>query len=131
MPKCPFCDVQNPVEAVTCNECRAELQQPSLQTSPDAGNQAAAPPLPAEADEAFSPDESADPFEVELCGLLAAGRKIEAIRRYRKRWGSELRESKAAVEALARQHGLPVTQAGCGTLGLVLLTTCGGLWSLL
>ena len=131
MPKCPFCDFLNPVEAVACRECHAELKQPSPQTSPDDHDQTSTPPDPAQVDNAFTPDEPADPFEAELCELLAAGNQIEAIRRYRTQKGGGLKEAKDAVEVLARQRGLPITQAGCGTASLLLMMTCGGLWYLL
>lgn len=41
-------------------------------------------------------------FEDELRALMAAGRKIEAIKRYRTATGAGLAEAKSAVEALER-----------------------------
>ena len=44
--------------------------------------------------------------EQSLDELLAAGRKIEAIKQYREKSGAGLREAKKAVEARAAQLGL-------------------------
>lgn len=58
-------------------------------------------------------DTFAQSFEDELRALLAAGQKIEAIRRYREQMGAGLAEAKAAVEALERSdesaHGSAAT----------------------
>ena len=57
-------------------------------------------------------------FEGELLRLLQAGRKIEAIKRYRERNPCGLKEAKDFVEALAKQRGIVSPQGGC--LGVVL-----------
>jgi ribosomal protein L7/L12 len=57
--------------------------------------------------------------DAELWDLLKRGEKIGAIKHYRERTGAGLAEAKAAVEALARQYGLPMRAAGCA--GVVLL----------
>ena len=59
-----------------------------------------------------------DDFEGELLRLLQAGRKIEAIKRYRERNPCGLKEAKDFVEALAKQRGIVSPQGGC--LGVVL-----------
>src|SRR4051812_41478719 len=59
-------------------------------------------------------------FEDEISSLLEQGQKIEAIRRYRKRIGADLKESKDAVEALAERRGIVISQ-GAGCLGLVIV----------
>ncbi len=46
-------------------------------------------------------------FEDELRTLLAAGRKIEAVKRYREATGAGLADAKNAVEALERAGSLP------------------------
>ena len=54
-------------------------------------------------------------FEAELQDLLAAGKKIEAIKLHRERTGSGLAEAKEAVEALEREEevgDVPLEQAG-------------------
>jgi ribosomal protein L7/L12 len=61
-----------------------------------------------------------EPFERELVTLLGEGKKIEAIKRYRERTGTGLKESKDAVEGLGVRHGLPVTH-GSGCLGGIAL----------
>jgi ribosomal protein L7/L12 len=43
-------------------------------------------------------------FEDELLSLMLAGKKIEAIKRYRERTGADLAEAKEAVEALERNR---------------------------
>jgi ribosomal protein L7/L12 len=50
--------------------------------------------------------------------LLAAGRKIAAIKLYREQTSCGLKEAKDAVEALAAQHGI-VSPARSGCLGVV------------
>jgi ribosomal protein L7/L12 len=46
-------------------------------------------------------------LNAELLHLLAAGRTIEAIKRYRQATGAGLAEAKAAIEALAAGESLP------------------------
>jgi ribosomal protein L7/L12 len=48
-----------------------------------------------------------DKFDAELRALMAAGRKIEAIKQYREVTGAGLAEAKDAVEALVRGESLP------------------------
>lgn len=58
--------------------------------------------------------------EGELVGLLEAGKKIEAIKLYRRHTGAGLKEAKDAVEAVAAQRGIAAaSKSGC--LGVVLL----------
>ncbi len=55
------------------------------------------------------PQDGIDPdSEAQLLALLQAGKLIEAIKRHRQLYGSDLRTAKQAVEALARQHGIRV-----------------------
>jgi large subunit ribosomal protein L7/L12 len=49
-------------------------------------------------------------FEAELKGLLAEGRKIDAIKRYREQTGAGLAEAKQAVEALERGESPPAAE---------------------
>jgi hypothetical protein len=70
-------------------------------------------------------------FEGELRSLLAAGQKIEAIRRYRERTGVGLAEAKEFVEALEGGGSpgyTPTSRSGtCGCVGcLFLLLLLGG-----
>jgi ribosomal protein L7/L12 len=53
--------------------------------------------------------------------LLRAGQKIAAIKLYRETTGVGLAEAKNAVEALAREHGMPTGQVGCGSSVLSVL----------
>ena len=57
----------------------------------------------------------------EILELLRAGQKIRAIKLYRERTGVGLADAKNAVEALAREEGLPVGGSGCGSAVLSLL----------
>jgi ribosomal protein L7/L12 len=63
--------------------------------------------------------------DADLWDLLKKGEKIEAIKLYRARTGAGLAEAKAAVEAIGRQHGIPMKGSGCASLiwlGLVPVT---------
>jgi ribosomal protein L7/L12 len=66
---------------------------------------------------------AADALEKQILELLVAGRKIAAIKLYRERTGSGLKDSKDAVEALASRHGIVApARSGCfGVLALLLL----------
>ncbi|MBC8115979.1 MAG: ribosomal protein L7/L12 [Candidatus Saccharimonas sp.] len=61
-------------------------------------------------------------FEGELLRLLQAGRKIEAIKRYRERNPCGLKEAKDFVEALAAQRGIVAPRGGCLGMALALMT---------
>ncbi len=63
------------------------------------------------------PDEG---FERELTGMLQAGRKIDAIKRFREQTGAGLKEAKEAVERLAAAQGLAASR-GTGCLNVLLL----------
>lgn len=64
-----------------------------------------------------------DPLDDELLRLLRQGRKLQAVKLYRRRSGATLMQSKQAVEELAQRHGLVIPGRGCGAavLALVLL----------
>ncbi len=57
--------------------------------------------------------------DADLTDLLRRGQKIEAIKLYRERTGTGLREAKEAVDRLAIQSGVAAEGAGC--LGVLLL----------
>jgi ribosomal protein L7/L12 len=52
--------------------------------------------------------------DAEILELVRAGQKIRAIKLYRDKTGAGLADAKNAVEAMARAHGLPTAQSGCG-----------------
>lgn len=79
MPRCTFCDHDNPPAAHHCRNCGADFLDSS---GPTPGPQ--------------------DALERQVRYLLAEGRKIEAIRIYRERTGMGLKEAKDAVEASQR-----------------------------
>jgi ribosomal protein L7/L12 len=66
-----------------------------------------------------------DDLEQQLLPLLVGGQKIPAIKLYRERTGAGLKESKDAVEALARRHGLAPKGAGCAGVVALLLGIAG------
>lgn len=78
MPKCPSCQQDVSLDHERCPVCGALLA--------DGGRKE---------------------LENELRGLLEQGRKIEAIKLYRERTGTGLREAKDAVEALQAGAALP------------------------
>ena len=99
MPKCSFCDHPNPPGAERCEGCgawvaQAERGEPDRDRLPEAG----------------SPSDTAgheDDLRGRVRSLLAEGRKIEAIKVYRRATGAGLKESKDAVESLDLPGGLP------------------------
>jgi ribosomal protein L7/L12 len=68
--------------------------------------------------------------DADLWDLMKKGEKIQAIKLYRERTGAGLAEAKRAVEAIARQHGIPLQGAGCASLVLLGLVpaTAAALW---
>jgi ribosomal protein L7/L12 len=92
MPKCRFCDHNNPVGADRCQNCGSWIEQ------------AVPSELPSQEPKSNSRDRVArkpDSLEGQIRSLMQAGRKIEAIKIYRQETGSGLKEAKDAVEALA------------------------------
>ena len=81
MTRCNFCNHTNPAGATRCMDCGAELPG-----SLEAGHKSLADTLTT---------------------LIQSGQKIEAIKQYRERTGSGLKEAKDAVEALERGEQLP------------------------
>lgn len=55
--------------------------------------------------------------------LVRGGKKIQAIKIYRERYGVGLKDAKDAVEALASRHGIAAQGSGCA--GVVLLGIVG------
>ena len=59
--------------------------------------------------------------EGEVLSQLEAGKLIGATKAYRAQTGLGLKESKDAVEQLARQHGITPPKAGCAGILLGVL----------
>jgi ribosomal protein L7/L12 len=64
--------------------------------------------------------------DADLWDLLKKGEKIQAIKLYRERTGAGLAEAKRAVEAIGRQHGIPMQGAGCASMALLALVPVMG-----
>jgi ribosomal protein L7/L12 len=86
MPKCRFCEQNNPAGVDRCQHCGAWLEQKEQ-------------PLPAPILEAQAM--SAADFESQVRSLASRGQMIGAIKLYRARTGMGLAEAKRAVEAIA------------------------------
>ena len=82
MIRCTFCNYNNPADTTRCTNCGAELAG-----TLEAGHKSLADTLRA---------------------LIQRGQKIEAIKQYRERTRSGLKEAKDAVEALERGESLPI-----------------------
>lgn len=106
MPACSFCDHHNAPDCTRCEKCGAELP-----VDPQAAQRRAARQQLTGLDAAV-----ADAYERE--GIIAA------IKLYREATGQGLKESKEAVESIARGAGLPSPRgAGCGTVAAALVAT--------
>jgi ribosomal protein L7/L12 len=63
--------------------------------------------------------------EADLLDLLRQGQKVEAIKVYRERTGTGLREAKEAIERLAAQHEIAPRGSGCLAMLAVTLAAAG------
>lgn len=153
MPKCPFCDHRNPPSAVSCEQCKAPLSpagqtddrslEEQLRSLLDNGEKVEAIALYRErtgaglreASDAVDAFRRGEPLpslpqidndlEDEILPLLKAGNKIQAVKAYRKRTGSNLKDAARAIDALAAQHGLATKGSGCaGASVLILIAVC-------
>lgn len=160
MPKCRFCDHNVPAGHQQCPSCGAPVDTATLPATVDLEQQVRTlleqgHKLEAvkqykeqtgtslkEAKEAVEaiecgdtlaqPTTPHDDMEGELLALLAAGRKIEAVKLYKQRTGVQLIDAKQAVETLAARHGIVAKGGGCaGVLAVILLAAAGLLITLL
>jgi len=107
MTKCRSCGFENALR-VACAACGAELTDSAVLGRSAAGVAR----------------------EPEILRLLRNGQKIQAIKLHREATSLGLKESKEAVEALARRHGI-VNQPslpGMGVLFLLLAVALSLLW---
>ena len=99
MPKCRFCDHNNPAGIDRCQYCGSWMEQ-------------AVPSALAGQEPRTTSDEQLpqrpDSLEGQILLLMQAGKKIEAIKVYRQETGVDLKEAKDAVEALAA--GRPIAR---------------------
>jgi ribosomal protein L7/L12 len=146
MPTCPICDHGNPLGVDLCQRCGAPLAKSEAPATDEilallaqgrkieairvyreqtgVGLKEAKDAVEAlERGESIQAREFHDTLTQELLSLLGRGEKIEAIKLYRDRTGTGLKEAKEAVEALGARHGVIVKGAGCA--GMVLLIVVG------
>jgi ribosomal protein L7/L12 len=73
-------------------------------------------------------------IEDHIVSLLDAGRKMAAIKLYRRQTGASLKDAKDFVEALAAKHGIGPKAAGCAGMALLLVAVSTiivvGMWAL-
>jgi ribosomal protein L7/L12 len=143
MSRCPFCDCENPSGSKVCRNCRAEMADADQIAAPSdddklaelirRGEKIGAVKLYRErtgvglkeavdAIEAMQrgerPPERGSPAAetsdvADIVSLLEQGKTIAAIKVYREKTGAGLANSKAAVEALARERGIQLPRSGC------------------
>ena len=108
MISCTFCDHKNAVWATRCASCVAELPAPDEPTVAAAGE---------------------TPLEREVLAAYRTQGIISAIKIYRERTGSGLKDAKDAVEALARRYNVPRGRSGGGCAGslAVVLAVAGAM----
>ena len=76
MPKCRFCDHDNPVRVDRCESCGAWIEQKADSTSGDAGRQT-------------EPYPEAGSLETQVLALMEGGKKIDAVKLYREQTGCD------------------------------------------
>lgn len=122
MANCPFCGTRAAAKSRRCQECGADLSD-NLEPQDSFSN-----------DETLKETSSAEMetppvLEQQVVALLRRSQLISAIKLYREQTGQNLRESKLAVEAIGRKHGIVPKNISCGTSVLLFaIGTIGGLW---
>jgi hypothetical protein len=106
MTKCPSCGEENPSGVGLCKRCGKQIP---LEESPQR--------------ESPQAEVASGSFEEQVLGLLRAGKKIDAIKLYRTKMGTDLKEAKDAVEALAKEHNIAAKGAGCASVLLIVAAT--------
>jgi ribosomal protein L7/L12 len=99
MTKCPSCGEENPSGVGLCKRCGGPILL----------------------EEDARPEAAPGSLEEQLLGLLRAGKKIEAIKIFRAKTGADLKQSKDAVENLAKEHNIASSKAGCAGVLLILV----------
>lgn len=105
MRSCPRCKFKNDDLRKQCASCGLSLGRPSSSSAPvpGMGRTGSDPSRLAQ----LTPGE-----RQKMVTLLRESRKIEAIKLHRDRTGLGLKESKEAVELLARQSGIEMASGG-------------------
>ena len=104
--ECPNCGGSLPADCsgrvVTCSFCGS-----SVRIGEDPGD---------------NRNELSEDVRDDISELLRNGRKIDAIKLYRKHVTASLKESKLAVESMARELGLPARTGSCSVVLLAVMT---------
>ncbi len=111
MPNCPKCGESNPSGTRMCGKCGTQFPNEVAGVSEAEPRQA----------------QAIGAAEEDVLGALRAGRKIEAIKIYRKKTGVGLAEAKEAVEAMGTEHGITPQSSGCAGVVLAALVLGGSL----
>ena len=85
MPKCVFCDQENPADISNCRLCGG--------------------PLPVSDSEPLADDV----FQQQLVRLLNEGQRVQAVAAYRRRTGVDLNQAVEVIDALEQDHQFNVT----------------------
>ena len=136
MPKCKYCNFENPADAKRCGKCGAWLNQDQAPAAPTAHSSNPAPSDPPEPIVSDYDSNAAAPIlsdlDAQVLELLRAGRKIEAIKLVRERTGVGLKEVKDAVEALGAEHRIQPPAANVTSallaIGLIAIAVALAVW---
>jgi ribosomal protein L7/L12 len=149
MPRCPSCDRENSTGAVRCEGCGAGIVPDGLEVRLRpllaAGRTIEAIKVYREAtgaglkqakdavdglvrgDGLPQPVADAKDLESTILAMLRRNEKIGAIKLYRDRAGSGLKEAKEAVEEVGRRNGIVPQGGGCAGTILAALALAGGM----
>lgn len=156
MPKCPSCNRPVTLDAASCPYCRAPLVEtpaPPAENLEQRVGALLAQGKKIEAIKIYREETGAgladakqavealqagaplplremppmDQWQGDVLRLLAAGKKIQAIKLYREHTGSGLKDAKEAVEALGAQHGI-APSGGCLAVVVIAAISAWVVW---
>ena len=114
MPTCQACGRDNARGVELCRNCGARLKDVDAQ-----------PPVAQPEPSLEQAPGEASGLEGRVLALMREGRKIQAIKLYRGKTRTGLKEAKDAVEQLAAKHGITPKGAGCASVLILALAACG------